>query len=409
MRRVVKVAAVVVLAGGTLGAGAPGARNPSGSVMRKYETPYYTLYTDLGEADAREADLRMTRMFEEYARRTAGFAGKVNGKLPFYLFRNKVDYLAAGAPAGSSGVFIRAGGASWLMALAGEKASAYTWHIVQHEGFHQFIAATIPNEIPVWANEGLAEYFGEALWTGDGFVSGLVPQERLEEVQAAIKARRLRPFAQMLTMTHADWGSQLDYSNYTQAWAMVHFLAHADGGKYQAAFVEFMMKVGRGAAPEAAWRDVFGRDTGAFEQRFAEYWMGLPENPTRGTYVQAVVQTETSFLARAGLQRQTFSDAGAFFENYKPAELTVNRDLWLPPGLLEETTAAARKVGTWELEKGAGGVKLVCRDGEGTRYVGNYVVNNGRVGRVWVEVVGAPEGRGGVRAGGRSRRGGEGM
>src|SRR5579862_6534544 len=33
-------------------------RTPSGSILRSFETPYYILHTDLGEADAREADLR---------------------------------------------------------------------------------------------------------------------------------------------------------------------------------------------------------------------------------------------------------------------------------------------------------------------------------------------------------------
>ena len=31
-----------------------------------------------------------------------------------------------------------------------------TWHVVQHEGFHQFVFAVIRGEIPTWVNEGLA-------------------------------------------------------------------------------------------------------------------------------------------------------------------------------------------------------------------------------------------------------------
>ena len=52
------------------------------------------------------------------------------------------------------------------MAFAGEHITAYTWHTVQHEGFHQFAHAVIGGDIPTWLNEGLAEYFGEALFTG---------------------------------------------------------------------------------------------------------------------------------------------------------------------------------------------------------------------------------------------------
>ena len=74
--------------------------------MRKIDTPYYTLWTDVTDQEAREADLRLTRIFEEYQRRTAGFAGQVKEKLPFYLFRTATDYNAAGGPSKSGGVYL---------------------------------------------------------------------------------------------------------------------------------------------------------------------------------------------------------------------------------------------------------------------------------------------------------------
>jgi len=367
--------------------GVPSDRNPSGSMMRVFETPYYTLHTDLSEAEAREADLRMTRMFEEYQRRTSDFAGQVKKKFPFFLYRNKADYLAAGAPNGSAGVYIEWHGNSWLIAVAGPKTSAYTWHVVQHEGFHQFIRASLQNDIPIWANEGLAEYFGEGIWTGDGFVTGLIAPDRLEDVKKAIQNRTFRPFAQMMTMTDEEWGNKLEYSNYNQAWAMVHFLAHAENGKYQQAFLAFMNKVSRGAPPINAWTDVFGGDTGAFERRFADYWMALGDNPSRSAYLKALVQTETSFLARATIQRQTFPDPSAFFRTYKPADLELNRDLWLPPALFTESSTAALKVGDWTLEGGNGPPRLVCKDEDGSKYIGTFAIANGKVGRVSVEVL----------------------
>ena len=63
--------------------------------LRTFDTPHYIMHTDISDADAREADLRMTRMFEEYQRRTAGFSGQVNGKFPFFLFKNREDYDAS--------------------------------------------------------------------------------------------------------------------------------------------------------------------------------------------------------------------------------------------------------------------------------------------------------------------------
>ena len=60
--------------GATLPATQPG--------LRTFDTPYYTLHTDVTDQEARETDLRLTRIFEEYQRRTAGFAGAVKGQAP---------------------------------------------------------------------------------------------------------------------------------------------------------------------------------------------------------------------------------------------------------------------------------------------------------------------------------------
>src|SRR5690242_10590675 len=85
--------------------------------LKTYETRYYVIRTDLNEEQAKEAAVRMTRMAEEYVRRTQGFSGKITQRLPFYLFRHEEDYEAAGGPAGTAGVFT----GEKLMAWAGDR------------------------------------------------------------------------------------------------------------------------------------------------------------------------------------------------------------------------------------------------------------------------------------------------
>jgi hypothetical protein len=366
------------------------ARTASGSILHTYDTPHYILHTDISVEEAREADLRMTRMFEEYQRRTSSFTGQIKSKFPFYLFRNESDYIAAGGVKGSAGVYMEGPTGSKLMAIAGEKANAYTWHVVQHEGFHQFLAGTIKAQIPIWTNEGLAEYFGEALWTGDGFVTGLIPPDRAAEIKQAIKARKFKPFGQLMTMTDQEWGDRLEYSNYNQAWAMVHFLAHADNGKYQSAFNQFMQFVSRGVPAQTAWINVFGADTKSFEQRFANWWLSLPDEPTRSLYMKAMVQTEMSFLARAYLQGKAYQDAETFFKQYEPQALSLNRDLWLPPALFKDASATALRVGLWSIEMSgpfpAPPPRLICRDGDGSVYTGKITVQGNHMTGVSVDI-----------------------
>src|SRR5437867_790555 len=90
---------------GAIAAGAyAGAAAPTRSLPR-YESRYYVIYTDLPLDSVREADLRMSRMVEEYSQRTRGFSGVIRQKFPFYLFRHERDYNAFGGIEGTAGVF----------------------------------------------------------------------------------------------------------------------------------------------------------------------------------------------------------------------------------------------------------------------------------------------------------------
>jgi hypothetical protein len=354
-------AAVALLAVGSAAMGQ--AKNPRKPplppAMKAYDTKYYTLYTDMDADTVREACLRVTSMAEEYYRRTKDFSGKVGSRLPFYLFKNKEDYSAAGGPSGSAGVFMHGSGGGKLMAIASN--SGFIWHVVQHEGFHQFAAMMITPRLPVWVNEGMAEYFGEGIWTGDGFVSGVIPPSQLKNaLRPLFKDSKYLPLTEMLGMSQETWNGKLRRENYDQAWSMVHFLAHADDGKYQKAFVQFINGIAGGQQYEAAFVAQFGRNIDAFQKRWVEWWSDLPEEPTEELYAQATVQKLTSFLARAYCEKQKFADFPEFLKAAKDGSLKCSEDLWLPPTLLKDAVKEAEELmdrkhqARWSLDVGDG-------------------------------------------------------
>jgi hypothetical protein len=345
--------------------------------MRLYETPNYKLSTDLPEEMAREADLRMTRMFEEYTRRTAGFSGAPREKFPFSMFQNLEDYYAAGGLPGSAGCYNL--GTGQLMAFAGGKNSQMTWHIIQHEGFHQFAAATIHAELPPWVNEGLAEYFGEALFTGDSYIPGFINPGRLEIVKEEITKGQWKPFATMTTMTLTEWNHQMGAANYNQAWAMVHFLAHGEDGKYQKAFTAYINQMNRGATPAAAWANVFGKDVAGFQEKCEKWWKALPEYPTNEIYEKATVMRMTSILAREEAQGHHYDGWKDFLAQARPTDLKLSRDLWLPTSFVDEADTMSEKIGTWTLEnKPKQMPRLICV-GNTSTYTGTFVLNGKKV------------------------------
>lgn len=342
--------------------------------MKAYPTRYYIIYTDLDQDGVREAAARMTAMAEEYHERTKGFAGTINSRMPFYLFSNIEDYYRAGGPPGSAGVYSSAGK---LMAIASPELAGATWHVVQHEGFHQFADKVIRGRLPIWVNEGLAEYFGGGIWTGDNFVTGIVTPSRLKRIKGMLEGNRLLPFPQMIMMTQEVWNIQMKGDYYDQAWSMVHFLVHGDGGKYRPAFESFLVDISKGTQWMTAFIQRFGRDTDAFQKSYKDWWLAQQEAGSQELYITAVAQTMTSFLARARLGGQKFKTAEEFLVAADTGDLKVTPEAYLPPSLLKDAVASAKRLRTWSLgDMTAASGKLILTLPNGPVLTGQYVLSN---------------------------------
>jgi hypothetical protein len=362
--------------------------------LPEYETKYYRVYTDVDPEEVKEACIRMTKMAEEYHNRTSDFAGQITAKLPFYLFKSADEYYAAGGLPNSAGVF----NGTRLMAIGDKRFGRQIWHIVQHEGFHQFVHAVIGGAIPIWVNEGMAEYFGEAIFTGDGYISGVVPAGRLQRVRKTMELPAgkggFKSLAEMMALSHATWNQELSLNNYDEAWSMVQFLAHGDKGMYQEHFARYMGMVGSGQDPDAAWTQNFGDDTAAFDARWRAYWQSLPASPTSDLYAQATLATLTSYLARAFDQKQTFSDFNAFAEAAEGGTLKSAPDEWLPPSLLASTLRdlAVRKQNGEKFVlapmPGSRLPTLSLTTAEGLHVLGKFTLEDGHVEKVSVTMTG---------------------
>ena len=376
-------------------AAAPPQRRPSGQPppqgsqqFKRYEGRYYVINTDLVADDLREADLRMTKMAEEYKKRTEGFSGTIGHKFPFFLFRSIDDYHAAGGMKGTAGVFDP--NTDTLMAYAGDKTNSYTWNVIQHEGFHQFARGVIGGELPIWVNEGLAEYFGEAIFTGDGYISGYIPPKRLSHIKKQIESKKFHPIQDMMLMTHARWNQEMSGENYDQAWTMVHFLAHAENGKYQGAFVNFMRAIATGQKWDTAWLNAFGSAEG-FEKKWSAWWLGLDDNPTADVAARAVTETLTGVLARATAQKQKFATFDEMVAAAKANEIRIDDRDWLPPRLVAGAFGRALKMQEARAKfdllpaQGARPPMILCTMSDGTKLTGKFTITGGRVGKVTTE------------------------
>jgi hypothetical protein len=360
-------------------------------ILKQYESKYYLIHTDLPPLEAREAQVRMTRMADEYLLRTAGFSGQIKERLPFYLYKNRADYEQAGGIENSGGVF----DGERLMAVTLRREdgviSLATWHIVQHEGFHQFAHAVINRDLPMWADEGLAEYFGEGLFTGDGFVTGLIPQSRFIRVQKMLVEARAKPLAEFLAITREQWNAKIEMDHYDQAWSFVHFLAHGEDGRLQKAFTNYMRDVSRGEDTGKCYNRYL-KTIPNLETRWRDWWISLPDHPTAEGYARAMLGMLTSFLARAHAQGQAFA---SFEELAKtPADnLKQPTEDWLPPTLFAMAVNESAKMrlggASFIFVKPSDHIpSIVLTLKDGTKLAGRFsVTKDGRIDNVRTDVL----------------------
>lgn len=347
--------------------------------MRRYETPYYVIYSDLEGETVLEAIVRTSAMASEYLRLFRDFTGQINRKWDLYLYSNQADYNAAGGPQGSGGVFMQRKGKIRLMTFV--QGQTVAWSTVQHEGTHQFVYKMIGDEVPIWVNEGLAEYFGESIFTGDAMVHGIVSPRQVAEVKESIRTRSAMPFASVMAIDASQWADNVRKAPYNQVWSMVHFLLHADNGKYAGAFHAYLMDIGRrGLSPDKAWKKQFGQDIAQFERLWAAWWQAYPDGGSTERYVEATFRTMTSFLVRYLLQGHTFETAQEFFDAAGRRPLVLDANTWLPRATLRAALRIAPRMGAWSLTKGTRGRwKLVCDPGDGIQWVGSFRLVDRRI------------------------------
>jgi hypothetical protein len=106
------------------------------------------------------------------------------------------------------------------------------YDVLQHEGFHQFADARIMVGLPPWVNEGIAEYFGEAVMVDGRLRIGRLDRGRLDRVRRAAKAGDTPKFAELMTMTNDAWVRRVNDGDksasllYDSAWSVCYFLIH---------------------------------------------------------------------------------------------------------------------------------------------------------------------------------------
>lgn len=142
--------------------------------------------------------------------------------------------------------------------------------VVFHEYTHSIVANT-GAELPVWANEGIAEVY-ETFQTRDGgrsAVIGAPPSHHLELLRRSTPI----PLAQLLAITRDspmyNEGSRRGVL-YAQSWALMHYLMLGNPAR-ATQLRGYLAALRTGVAPAQAFRDAFGADLAVLERELFDY------------------------------------------------------------------------------------------------------------------------------------------
>jgi hypothetical protein len=267
---------------------------------------HYWIKSDLPAEHVRDIAQHLNLMYGQYARLLAFVPVRVEERLNVLAFASQSDYqLTLRA---RFGVNATASGGMFFVTSAGTALAFFTEglprqrlrHLIQHEGFHQFAYSRFGDDLPPWANEGLAEFFGQAIIVGDTMTMGQCNPRVLNLLQRSVDSGSAIAMPRMLSLTSRNWTENLRSGEsalyYAQAWSMVQFLVYGENGAHASAFDTYLKHINNGLPAGEAFSRALGPDVEDFEARW-EQWV-LVAQPS--AFVSAMERIE--FLAEGSLE-----------------------------------------------------------------------------------------------------------
>lgn len=239
------------------------------------------------------------------------------------LFRDEASFtpfkpLYQGRPANIAGFFQPGEGVNYI-AFSLDPGERDPFSTAFHEYVHLHLKDNVPG-VPLWLNEGLAEFYGTMQFSGGEALLGAP----LTQYIRLLREQEMLPLSTLFSIgTNSPHYNEQAKSGvfYGQSWALVHYLmlGGSGGSGRQDQFKRFLQQVSRGDAPAKALEDSFGMSLATIESELHAY-VRRGELPAL-RIANADPEAYASFTA---MQRSSLTDAEA---NYYLGDLLfhINR------------------------------------------------------------------------------------
>jgi tetratricopeptide (TPR) repeat protein len=157
------------------------------------------------------------------------------------------------------------------MMVFGSGGRADSYPIVFHEYAHYLVHLNSRAQLPIWLNEGLAEFYStfEPDYKGRGLV-GRPPTNRLRELRGVhwIPLREVVSPPDMEKLWRSNEQIALFYA---EAWALVHYLIVARETPTRSPFDAYLKALARASSQDAAFVEAFGVNVNVMDRELQRY------------------------------------------------------------------------------------------------------------------------------------------
>ena len=252
----------------------------------KVETDNYSIATTVSKKFAYRIADHMEEIHKEYRDRLSNIFGEEDvEKFRVVVFDKQSNYLRAlgDKVRGTAGIFMS--NEQLLAGFVGKRPPSALFKTLYHEGFHQFLFHYIGPNCPIWLNEGLAQYFSEATWTGNGYRVGDIPPHRIYTLKREWENKQWMSLEKLLSLTNSEWMGMVEDQSprssliYNQTWLFVHFLIDGANGKYRDNLEEYLEDIADDEDSYEAFTDHFSANFTALRNTLYKYLNTLEPSP----------------------------------------------------------------------------------------------------------------------------------
>jgi tetratricopeptide (TPR) repeat protein len=234
------------------------------------------------------------------------------------VFRDDASFtpfkpLYQGRPANVAGYFQPGDDVNYI-AMSLDPRERDPFSVAFHEYVHLHLRDSVPG-VPVWLNEGLAEFYGSLQFANGEATLGVT----LPYYVRLLRSQEMLPLETLLSIdTRSPHYNEQDKTGifYGESWALVHYLMLGGPGR-QDQFKRFLHQVGRGDNVTKALESSFGMSLDTIEKELRAY-IRQGELPSQRIASGDDPQAYASYTA---MQRVSLSEAEA---NYYLGDLLLH-------------------------------------------------------------------------------------